>query len=378
MRKFKVKNLELTTNEIETFIPKNVFVPNVVFDVSFNILVKSGDYVKKGQIILEKNGQKLASPVSGLVREIKLGSEINNELVYYINIENDEKYLSEIVKPKKIETKQDLLEFCKEYCLVFKHNFAEKFFKDLDSNLVLDLFDENFVFNNFLVLKSNQKIVLDMVKYLTKILNINRIKIFVNKQNKNFVKSVFLNENILEYFNTQNIKIVIKTKQTNIGITAFDLYNFSKALNGEKQTENIISFVGGACKKNCVIKTVLGVRICDLIDHFKGLKQNIEEIEDFKYMSLVAYNDEIQLNKKIKQAKNQEDKEKLIKMLNEKKHQAYDNIFSKISLYHEKFLDCLSCCLLNGKHSKSFTKNLELPLGFEVFGVHLFSFREFR
>ncbi|MGN1208126.1 MAG: hypothetical protein ACI4TI_01515 [Christensenellales bacterium] len=373
MRKFRIKNLTLDEEKVLSFEPKSVFIPNFIANESFNIVVKVGDHVKKWQTILQESGQKIASPISGIVKSIKLGAELGDELVYYTEIENDFKNLCEKTVVEKVDSKQNLIELCKNFGLVGKHGFVSKIIESFDDTMIVDAFDETFVFNNFLMLKNEAKVLVETIKKLAKICDTKKVKIFVNKKNLGLAKSLFSHE-----IDAKNLpKIVIKTKQCKKGLNLVDLVNINHAFAGEKQTQICVSVVGGALKKNCVLKTSVGTKICDIIEFLGGTKQNFSEIEDFKYMSLVAFNDEMQLKQKIKQAKTEEDKQKLINLLNEKKQQATENVFSRLEEFHQKFLDCLSACLLNGKNKKNSTKNFDLPLSFEIFGLHLLSFREF-
>lgn len=373
MRRFRIKNLKLECEKIQSFVPNRVNISTVIFGKKFNILVKASDEVKKGQEILEKNGQKILSPVCGKVLSIKLDNDINGELCHYIEIEKNEKNEEEIYAKSPVSSKQDLISLCENFGLISTHNFVSEILKNFDRNLFINAFDLPFVFNNFVMLKNHSSEIEKALKKLTKICGFEKIIFCVNKQNKKILKALFFKRKI---FNNK-AKIVIKTKQNKNGLTLYDLFNIDRALSGKPQTQTLVSVLGGALKKGGVLLAPVGTRFSSLIDFLGGFKQNVEEIEDFKYMSLVAFNDEQQLKQKIKQAKTVEDKQKLTNLLNEKSKQAYDNIFSKLEIFHKKYLNCLSACLINGKNSKMFTKNFDLQVEFETFSLSFLSFEEF-
>ena len=373
MRKFKVKNLNLSTIDISSFAPQKVFVPNFLFNQNFNSLVEVGNEVKMGEKIFEKNGQFIASPISGKVLSIRFRKDFFGDLVYFVEIEANKKNDVMIYQKPNAKNKQELIKLCKDFGLISTNNFVAKIIENFEKTLVINAFDEAFVFNNFVMLKNHSKLIFEVIKKIIKICEINSIVFCTSKTTKSFLKNLIL-ENKDMIFGT---KIVIKTKQNLNALNLFDLYNLHEAFCGKMQTNLLVSVLGGALKQNGVVMTSFGTKICDIISFLGGLKQSIDEVEDFKYMSLVAFNDLEQLKQKIKQAKDEESKQKLIELLKEKNKQANDNVFSKREEYYKKYLNCLSCLIVNGKNSKILITDIEKPLEFFCYALSFLNFEEF-
>jgi len=375
MRKFKVKNLLVDENEILTYNSNRIFLSNIIFNQKFEILVKPLDEVKRGQAILSRGNQKILSPFCGKVLSIKLDKNIENELVYYIEIEKNNENDEICFEKPKVLNKDELINMCENFGILSENNFASILLKKMNSDLLINTYDLPFVFNNKLLLEKEDESLKICLKKLVEICAFKKIVFFVNKSNKNAIKN--LSKTLLNCFDYKP-KIVIKTKLCKHALTLFDLVNIFNAFDGCFQHKKLLTINGGALNKNFVVKTEFGTPINCLIDFAGSFKQNIEEIEDYKYMALVAFNDENILREKIKKEKNPESRQKLEKMLKEKQNEAYKNIFSKLEEYHQKMLNCLSVCLINGKKSTIQTKNFELPVDYEFFGIHFLSFNEFR
>ena len=375
MRKFKVKNLSIDENGILTYNSNRIFLSNIIFNQKFEILVKPLDEVKRGQVILARDNQKILSPFCGKVLSIKLDKNIENELVYYIEIEKNNKNDEIYFEKPNVLNKDELINMCENFGILSENNFASILLKKMNCNLLINAYDLPFVFNNKLLLEKEENVLKNCLEKLVKICTYKKVIFYTNKSKKNAINNLsktFLNH--LDY----KPKIVIKTKQCKSGLMLCDLVNIFNAFNGYFQDKKLITINGGALNKNSVVKTEFGTPINSLINFTGSFKQNIEEIEDYKYMALVAFNDENILREKIKKEKNPESKQKLEKMLKEKQNEANKNIFSKLEEYHQKILNCLSVCLINGKKSNIQTKNFELPIDYEFFGIHFLSFNEFR
>jgi len=179
------------------------------------------------------------------------------------------------------------------------------------------------------------------IKKLKQLLQIEKILFFTSKNNSNFVKKI----------KKDCDKIYFKKCKHN-AINMFDLYKIYLLLKNEILNYDILSVTGRALKENNVVFIKSGANFQDIIEKFGGLIQNIEEIENFKYTAMLAYNDEITLKDKIKKCKNTIDKQKLIKMLETKKIEAKTNIYDKLNDYHQKYLNCLSACFVSKKNEK--------------------------
>lgn len=365
--------MQLSSEDFLDYTSKKVYISNYIHNQSFNIVVKQNEYIKKGQKIFEKDGLFVASPVSGKVLNIKLDKNFFDELVYFVEIENDEKYDEIVQERPKVKNKDDVVLVCKNFGLVGAYDFVANIIKNFNKKLIVNAFDDKFVFNNFLMLKKHANLIFLTIEKLAKLCDYKTVIFCVSKCTKNVLKKLISeNKSLLE-----NIKIVIKTKQNLSALSLFDIYNLHNAFCGKMQTKLLVSFVGGAIKQNRVIFVGFGSKICDVISFLGGFKQNIEEIEDFKYMSLVAFNDINKLEQKVKQAKNNQDKQKLVELLNEKNKEAIENVFSKREEYHKKMKNCLSACFVNGKNSKILIKNFNLSIEFFCFAINLLSFEQF-
>jgi len=333
----------------------------------FDILVKNGENIKINQpIFINKDGQKILSCVSGKVLGIKLKEENKNILTYYLELENDFKNKKIETKIKNIKNKKELINSIKEFGITNKNFLIYKEIEKTNKVLFLDCYDDVFVYNNFAMLTNFFKEIEYAIKKLKQLLQIEKILFFTSKNNSNFVKKI----------KKDCDKIYFKKCKHN-AINMFDLYKIYLLLKNEILNYDILSVTGRALKENNVVFIKSGANFQDIIEKFGGLIQNIEEIENFKYTAMLAYNDEITLKDKIKKCKNTIDKQKLIKMLETKKIEAKTNIYDKLNDYHQKYLNCLSACFVSKKNEKINIKDFNLPIKCEYLGVHLLNNKYF-
>ncbi len=403
-RKLRVKSLVLTDFDIKIISPKSVLIDSVVFDRNFNILVKKNQTLNKNDaIMVDESGQKIVSPFCAKCKNISLIEDVDKNLGFHIELEricenlekNESQNLNLVFDNDFCKTKKELIDFCKNNGVVFGNFFIEDFFDNCKNILNISLQDDQFVFNNFMVAKKFENEICFAISLLQKLCCFDKIRVFANKKNRKIFSENFvpkIEQNLCEK-NAQNLqkndeknakkcKNIIKfchKKPQKFCLNLFDLFKIYCAYHKKNIVENLVSITGGALQKNVVILAPVGIKICDIVSDFGGFKNDIGEVEDYKYMSLVATSDLGQLKQKIKLAKNEFDKKKLEKMLQEKKLEAQKNVFSKFDEYKEKFYQCLSACFLTyfDKKRKVVTKNLNLPLNYSCQGVHLLNFKEF-
>lgn len=348
------KNLSISTSVIECENP-------------FDICVKVGDDIKINQpILVSQDNQKILSDISGKVLDIKLKEETNKTLTYCVELENNFKNEKLSLNIKPINTKNDLIIAIKEYGIVNKNFLIYKELEKTEKVLLVDCFDEPFIYNNFAVLNNYLSDVKNALQRVKLILQIEKIIFYSSKNNLNFINQI----------KSENDKIHIKKCKKN-AITMFDLLKISYLLKGEILEYDILSLTGKALKENVVLYVKKGAKIQDIIDNFGGFKQDIEEVENFKYTAMLAYNDEVILKDKIKKSKNEIDKQKLIKMLKDKQLEAKTKIYDNLKMYYQKYLDCLSACFISIKNKKFATKNLNLALKNNYLGLHFLNNKQF-
>jgi len=366
MRKFyRDKTLKFENEILKLDNIKTVKISSVVFDneKAFKIIVNKFDHVKIGSLIMiNEDGQKIFSPISGEVVFNGTFNDIFCSTVQDIEIENDYKNITESIQTFNVKNKQELIDLCKNFGLINNKFFLYKYFENLKENSTLYI---NPVLNYFQFINCNfldgfKEDIEFTINFLDKIFNFKKIKL-ISKTKLN------LNVNKCSYTN----------KKIKMALSFADLLDIFAALNGEVKTHNYISIYGGAIKKNYLIKAPIGASIEDLLNMCGGFKQDIEEIENFKYTAMLAYNDELELKKKIKLTKNQIDKERLNNLLKEKMLQAKENVFSKLEDFRIKFLNCLSCINVNNIKDKKFIKNYENFLNNSVYAVSFLNNKEF-
>ena len=366
----KIEN-NLDDKKIEIFSNfKNLAISTLVLENEspFEILVKVGEEVKINQPILKNtDGQKILSDVSGKVLNIKLKEENDSLLTYHLIIENNFKNESLNCNIKPIKTKDDLLNSIKVYGIINKNFLIYKELEATKNTLFIDCYDEPFIYNNFVILSNFLKEIKFVISKLQQILNIEKIYYFTNKTNLAMVREI----------SNYKDKICVK-RCRHKAVDMFDLYKIFMLFNNKILDYEILSLTGKALKENKVLFVKKGTSLQEIIDKVGGFKQNIEEVENYKYTAMLAYNDEIELKEKIKRCKNDVDRQKLIKLFEEKKLEAKTNIFDKLEIYHQKYLDCLSTCLITIKNKKTPIKNFNLSIKNNFSGVHFLNNKQFQ
>lgn len=373
MKFYKTKDLPITNEILTLKDPKIVKISTCQLkEGGFKTLIKVGDFVKIGStILIDENQQKVLSSVSGKVIKIKTEKDIFNNLSQFIEIENDEKNEHENFEKQTIKNKEDLINLCLNMGLSSSEFYLANYFKNLEeNNLYLNVTynDYNFI-NKIIFLNCKQKIT-KVFNLLIKILNIKNVNINCNKSDIKLIKNLVKNE-------YRNINLNFNKNKQNKNLNLVELLNIDNAINGIPQTNIFVYFVGSSLKKNALVNMSNGTKISDVISMLGGFKSDIEEIENFKYTAMLAYNDEVVLKDKIKKSINKEDKLKLKKLLKEKQDEAHKNIYSNLKDYHEKYLNILSCVSVNDINDNMCIKDFEKFIQNDVNVLSFLSKKEF-
>lgn len=360
MKKFTNAKNDIQTDEISAFEDvKEIIISNYQFKRVFNILVKKNEEIKVNQVLMKDgDGNNILSPISGKVKDISL-INFYDGLSYGLTLENDMKF-EQIPLNFSINSKEDLINVCKESGLFSYQKPLSKIVEKIDKKLHINAYDNDYIFNQKVIYKNFKKDIEKMLKLVRDICKIEEIVIYTNIENFDLD---------LQY---KQKKKATKKEYLNL----LDLKNLQNLLEG-KRPLNLVSVTGGALNKSLVVDTILGTKIDDIIDFMGGFKEDILEIENFKFTALSAFNDFEIMRKKLKETKNQEDVQKLEALLLEKEQEAQSKLFDKLPIFHQKYLNCLSACFFNGKSKKMSTKNLNLPLQKEIFGLHLVNNEQF-
>lgn len=366
----KIDN-KLDDSKIDIFInPNTVEICSFVCENEkpFEILVSKNDLVKINQPILKnEDGQIILSSISGKIIDISLKNNYKNELTYIVTIENDFKEETLTLNKTSVNTKKDLNELVKKFGVINNNFLIYKFFENINENLYINSFDEVFVYNNFCVLENYFNEISDIINKLKTLLNVKKTIFYTSKINIAKVKKIA----------TKKDKIITKSPIVE-ALSLVDLLNIFNALNNKPQVEKLISVTGKALNKNKVVLLKNGTKINDIIEHFGGIKQSLEEIENFKYTAMLAYNDELILRQKIKKCKVKTDREKLINMLKNKQNEAFENVYSKREEFYKKYLNCLSVSLLSDGKQKIIIDNYNYSILNTTDGIHLLNNKQFK
>lgn len=306
------KNISVKTKIKKYDKPDYVYIPLKTYkNNKFDVLVKEGDYVLKGQEIArskDKYDFPIHSSVSGIVKEIINKNYIDNKKVKSIVIENDFLDKEEKIGSKKkinTYTKEQVIEIIKNCGVVGMSgdNFPTyyKYNHDLKINkLVINAVEsESYLTSDFVTLSIRTSEILETIDALMEIFDIKECVIAIKDFNKRGI------ENLQEYVGSYpNISIrVVKDNYTlgwekylieylfNIKVKKYPMeksilvnnvstiYSIYKALKYRKPiTQRLVTFSGNALKnpQNIIVK--IGTPINEIIDSIGGYKKNTNPI----------------------------------------------------------------------------------------------------
>lgn|GEM_PF-6915283 len=338
----KNKVFKLNNNALENAKIINANLPNlVVFSTKYNgeladVLVNVEQEVKIGQnLAVDKNtGKKIVSTVNGSIKAIE--EKQNKDGSYSLNIfivNNFKKapVLNKLVKPTVSQLNKRI-----EKANIYE--LASTNFNNL--SVVINTLDNKKTFGlNNKILNTYLSQILKGANLIKKALNKKQIFIAVSKEN-------YLNvQNQITKLNLKGVSVVkkakVKGKVSILNIqTPLDFYE--AVSNGKIATERFIA-VGGLSIKNANYYLVkIGTPLNELMKLCGGLKHSYEEIDNYKEQALLAVNDEVMIKQDIKNKKSAEEKQKLKKLLADKKQEAKNTVFKYLKENHNKYKLCLS------------------------------------
>lgn len=278
-------------SKLEEFLnPDYVYIP---LPDNFNLQLSEERKVMKNDILFEKNGKSIFSPISGIVKSVNDDLKINNHDVKCLVIENNFK---EDIKQNKWATKyinkyskQELLDLLRKY-MPELHKFSD------EKTILINGIDKEEAEKNYsFIINNKSDKLLETADALSDILKIDNVIFAINNKDSNNV--INLTSNIGTYpnirlkllpdvypigFKNILIKNVLTKKEIENGIiylTVEDLINIYNVLKKRNPiTEKYVTIGGNCIKESIVVNTKIGVKIADLI------KNNCEIVNEDYYV----------------------------------------------------------------------------------------------
>ncbi len=279
----KDENIVFNQNITEFFASEEIYMP---IKENYHLLVKPGDYVYKGQIIIENNLNKVLSPVSGIVGSTVV-KNVDDVFLKCLNIHNDFKEKSKTIRKKDIVYTKDTL-INRLYECYFKY-IASVFESKKINNLVISgIDDEPYILNNSYILNKYAKEILNVTDLLSSTFDINHTVIAIkNTQNKtiekyvnkigtypniglSFIEDKYLLGNsffLLEYLGLSQIDSLVIDVKTIVNI-------YDAIYYGHLPSETFISISGPCVSKNQVLKVKIGASLEEIINNNVKIKDN--------------------------------------------------------------------------------------------------------
>lgn len=278
------KDLSIVFNtQITEFLnPDEIYLP---IKKNYQLLVKPGEEILKGQIIIENNLNKVISPISGIIKGIEIknvdGKQTNCLVVQNNFKEKNKNYI------RKKESKFDKeIIVSKLYEYYFKYIASVLETKKINNLVISGIEDEPYITNNVYVINKYSKEILEMADILSSAFNIENTLIVMKSNDTKGVetylakmgtypnlaltlvddkyllgKSYFL----LEYLNLKDLDTLVIDARTFL-----DMYN---ALKYNKYVyETFITISGPSVSRSQVIKVKIGSKIKDIIDNSIKIK----------------------------------------------------------------------------------------------------------
>ena len=274
--KLEKDNILFNQNITEFLSSEEIYMP---IKSNYQLLVKKGDYVLKGQIIMENNLNKVVSPVSGYIGDI-LTKNVDDVFMKCLNIHNDFKEKSRSLRKKDVTYTKDTL-ISKLYDFYFKY-IASVFESKKINNLVISgIDDEPYILNNSYILNKYSKEILEMTDILSTVFEINHTVIVMkNTQNKNvekylnkigtypniglrFIEDKYLLGNpffLLEYLEYQEIDSLVIDVKTIVNMYDAIKYN-------HLASETFITIGGPSVTRSQVLKVKIGSSLQEILDN---------------------------------------------------------------------------------------------------------------
>lgn len=270
------KNVIFNQNINEFISSDEIYIP---IKSNYQLLVKIGEQVYKGQIILENNLNKVISPISGIVGNID-NKMVDGKLMRCLNIHNDYKERMKSLRHKEIKYTKDTL-ISKLYENYFKYIANTLETKKINNLIINGLDDEPYILNNSYIVNKYAKELLFMTDLLASTFSIdhpliaiknnqtNTIDKYINrigtypKINLAFIEDKYLLGNpffLLEYLSLkESDSLVIDVK------TLLNIYNAIKY--NELTCNTFITISGPGAVRSQVLKVKIGATLKDIIQN---------------------------------------------------------------------------------------------------------------
>lgn len=278
------KDISIVFNtQITEFLnPDVIYLP---IKKNYKVLVKNGEIVFKGQVVIENNLNKVVSPISGIMMGIT-SKNVDGVMIDCIVIQNDFKEKNKNYIRKKEEKYDKELIVSKLYEYYFKYIASVFETKKINNLIISGIEDEPYIANNVYVVNKYSKEILEMADiissafkipntlivmksndtrnvetYLSKIGTYPNISLTLVDDRYLLGKSYFL----LEYLNLKELDTLVIDARTFL-----DMYN---ALRYNKCAyETFITISGLSVRRSQVIKVKIGSLIQDVINNSIKIK----------------------------------------------------------------------------------------------------------
>ncbi|MBE6156022.1 MAG: 4Fe-4S dicluster domain-containing protein [Firmicutes bacterium] len=275
-------SIVFNTQITEYLNPDEIYLP---IKKNYKTLVKKGDAVLKGQIVIENNLNKVISPISGNAVSISK-KNLDGVMTDCLVIQNDFKEKNKNYIRKK-ETKYDKeIIVSKLYEYYFKYIASILESKKINNLVISGLEDEPYIANNPYIINAFSKEILEMADILSSTFHIENTLIAIkNNDTRNvemYLSKIGTYPNITltlvddkyllgkEYFLLEHLHLKELDSLVIDASTFLDMYNAIKY--NKCALETFITISGPSVSRSGVVKVKVGTLIKDVVDNVSKLK----------------------------------------------------------------------------------------------------------
>ncbi|MBE6148708.1 MAG: 4Fe-4S dicluster domain-containing protein [Firmicutes bacterium] len=278
------KDISIVFNsQITEFLnPEEIYLP---IKNNYKVLVKNGEPVLKGQVVIENNLNKVISPISGVVVGLAK-KNLDGILTNCVVIQNDFKEKNKnYIRKKDSKFDKDMI-VSRLYEYYFKYIASVLESKKINNLVISGIEDEPYIANNVYVVNKYSREILEMADILSSAFKIEKTLIAMKSNDTRNIetylskigtypnisltliddkyllgKSFFL----LEYLNLKDLDTLV--------IDARTFLNMYNALKYNKSShETFITISGPSVSRSQVIKVKIGSLIKDVINNSINVK----------------------------------------------------------------------------------------------------------
>lgn len=279
------KDLDVSYNSFitEFLDPEYVYIP---VKSNYTKLVKIGDRVLMGQIILENNLNKITSPISGVVVGVDK-KNVDGYMSPVIVIQNDYKETEKKKNKAKTKyTKDNIINTLYDFYFKYVASVLES--KNIKTLVISSIEDEPYVMTSPFVLKKYTKEILEMADILSKTFDIKKtivtiesshtkvIETFLSKKGTypNISMELIEGKYLLgkEFFLLEHLGINESNTLCLDVKSVYKMYNSIK--NNRYNHETFLTVAGPSLQKSQVIKVKEGTSLEELINRKIKIKNN--------------------------------------------------------------------------------------------------------